>query len=113
MTRLLHGLLLLSLLIGCQSRASQPLPIPEEELPPILLDLHLAESAAQNLYGSSHDSIIEVYYQQVCTIHKVERADLDSTLVQLRRDPERMHRVYNQMLGLIAEREAELSNNPQ
>ncbi len=113
MIRLLIGLGLSLLLLACQAGGGRALPIPEEELPPILLDLHLAESAAQSLYGSSHDSIIEEYYAQICAIHQIQRADLDSTLLQLRRDPERLHRVYNQMLGLIAEREAELSNKPE
>lgn len=102
--------MMLMLAFGCMEKKKEPFPIAEERLPDILLDVQLAESAMQNLYGVTKDSMAEVYYDQVCVIHDLDRETLDNALDRLRDEPEMMLRVYNRMMDLITEREAQSRN---
>ncbi len=88
-----------------------PFPLSKEETPAILLDIHYAEAAMQNLYGETRDSMTEVYYDQVCALHDIRRGQLDTALMLLREDPEYMLEVYNEMMEIIAEREAQAQND--
>jgi len=90
-----HIILLLALFIAVSCEEEQaPLPLSEDTLIPVLIDIHVAEAALQNLRGNTKDSMANVYYDQICTIHKVDRALLDTTLSMLRNRPEQMQDIY-------------------
>jgi hypothetical protein len=91
--------LLISLifLLGCKSETIE-LPIPEEELLPILIDVHLAEAALQNLRGDTKDSMANLYYEQICTIHQVNRKMLDSSITFLRSEPIILEKLYTKAM---------------
>ena len=80
--RILAWLGLLLFLASCHQDEEKILfPLPKEDTPAILLDLHYAEAAMQNLYGETRDSMTEVYYDQVCALHDIRRGQLDTALL--------------------------------
>ncbi len=90
----LCGLVLFAL--NCSQKAD--LPLAEDKLVEVIRDIHIAESAMQNLIDLTKDSIGEIYYAQIFRIHKVKKEDFDSSMVILRRDPERMGVIYDRVL---------------
>lgn len=90
---------------GCRPRSPE-LPIPKEKLVPLLADVQLAEALLQNLYGREKDSTAMVYYQKICSLHGVEKSQLDTTLVLLQDDPKRMQEIFGEVLELLSVREA-------
>lgn len=82
--------------VNCNQPA--PLPIKEKELALILKDIHIAEAAIQNLVGLTKDSVGEIYYNQIMDLHGVKRVDFDTTMERLRKDPQRLIKIYDQVL---------------
>lgn len=90
-------------LSACSGKSDWPLP--EKELIPLLVDVHLAESAASHLTGPVKDSVIQVYYNQIFTIHEMDSASFERVMAALDADPALMIEVYKQMEDEIARRE--------
>lgn len=90
-------LISLLLLISCTEEKVE-LPLSEEKLLPILIDVHVAEAALQNLRGDTKDSMANIYYEQICTIHAVDRVLLDSCLIFLRTEPIILERLYTRAM---------------
>lgn len=88
-------------LFACQ-KAPPELLVPEEKLVAILADAHIAEAAIQNLIKEVKDSLGEVYYQQICEIHEVNKADFEQTMVQLREDPLRLEQIYRKVMEKLS-----------
>lgn len=106
MRQIIFILVAIFIAVGCEE-APTPLPLSEEELIPVLIDIHVAEAALQNLRGETKDSMANVYYDQICTIHRVDRALLDSTLNMLRNRPEQMQEIYVKAMEEIDRRTVE------
>ena len=70
------------------------LPIDENNLVSILVDIHRAEAAvdAENVFVK--DSLGKKYYTQIFDKHHVSKRDFDSTMSLLERDPDRLQKVY-------------------
>lgn len=83
---------------------SPRLPVEGEPLVRLLTDIHVAETALQNVQGSAKDSLSEVYYRDIRTIHRLDQKTIDSTLAQLRKDPAKMASVYAQVVDRVANR---------
>lgn len=98
--------LLLFFLVGACRPKSPELPIPRDQLVPVLVDVQLAEAILQNFYGQEKDSLAQLYYQKICSLHGVEKSKLDSTLVLLQQDPQRMQDVFSEVLDSLTVREA-------
>ena len=111
MRALLIALTAFTLLACTRQDKKAPFPVPEAKMPAVLLDVHYAEAAMQNLYGDTRDSMAEVYYDQICAIHQIRREQLDEAMRRLRMEPDHMLAVYNRMLELMAEREAHALNS--
>lgn len=95
-------------LSACGSDKKEKLPIPESELPSLLADIHLAEAVIQNTNGNIRDSVADVYYQQIFLIHNLSEEDFDKTMAILREDPARIKPIYDKVLEIISEREAQM-----
>ncbi len=80
-----------------------PLLVEEEKMVDVIRDIHIAEAAMQNLIDITKDSMGEIYYQQVFEIHQVNKADFDSSMIILRRNPERLGLIYDQVLAEFEE----------
>lgn len=93
-------LMAIALLLFGSACGSEPegLQIPEEKLVKVLADIHIAEAAAQQLRGQTKDSVLQVYYQQVCEMHGLEKATLEKTMEGLRRQPERLQALYERTM---------------
>lgn len=84
------------------------MPVSQDELVKLLLDIHVAEGAlAQHPGGPSKDSLAETYYNQVAKIHQVSRSELDSCLVILQRNPDIAKEVYEKVLEIIEKKRLE------
>ncbi len=94
---LLGCLALLGLQVSCQPRPVR-LPVEEDKLILMLADVHVAEAALQGLLGLTKDSMANVYYDQICSIHGVDRLLLDSALQILQEEPERMEQIYAEVM---------------
>lgn len=104
--RITAGLGLLFLL-SCNSRQAA-LPIREDKLIEVLIDVHVAESAAQGLRGATRDSVINTYYEQICEIHSINRADLETAVEMLQKDPRRMEALYARIMTEMERQDAEM-----
>lgn len=88
-------LVLFFMLAGCEEK--RQLPLEDEQLIPALRDVHIAENAILHLRSKNKDSVLNVYYDQICEIHGIERADLDSCIVRLKREPQMAHSYYEKV----------------
>lgn len=100
-------LFLLLFLAGCRQRF-QKLSISQDELVPLLCDVHLSEAALQNVNGALKDSLTVVYLDQICKIHKISRERLDEVLAELRNNPDAMKKAYLEVSQKLQQR-----GNPQ
>ena len=92
-------LLILLLCTACLTKQPEQVPISEEALEKLLLDVHVAEAALSALQiGNSKDSLANLYYDQISRIHGIDREVLDSTLTILQRNPELTQEIYEKML---------------
>jgi hypothetical protein len=93
-------ILLLLCMFACKEE-ERPLPLPEEDLIPVLIDIHIAEAALQNLRGDTRDSMANIYYSQISTIHDVERSVIDTCLEIMRAQPIMLEKIYNAGMDTI------------
>lgn len=104
--RVVPGILLLLLLfagMACTKKQAGP-SMPKEKLVRLLVDMHLAEAALQNVFGATKDSLAEVYYADICTIHKLNRGQLDEVMEELRQNPLAMSETYREVIKRIDNR---------
>lgn len=87
--------------ISCSDQT--PLLLEEDKMINVIRDIHIAEAAMQNLIDITKDSVGEIYYQQVFEIHQVNKADFDSSMIILRKDPERLGLIYDRVLEELEE----------
>ncbi len=102
-------LLFALLLVACKGEEKQQvkLPIPEDQLVKVLVDVHLAEVAGQSLLGPERDSLEAVYYHQIFRIHRVDSAAFFQSVDLLLDEPELAKEVYDKVLEVLAKMEAE------
>jgi len=98
-------------LLSCNSTEKQPqLPIPQEQMVNIMVDMHLAETAA-SLKLTDADSTRPSYGQLIDVIfekHGTTRATFDSTLYALSFQPAEMNAVYDLVLERLSQMDAEV-----
>lgn len=100
----LAGLLSLS---ACGGKPDAP-EFDEKQLISVLIDVHVAEAAAQNLRGRTKDSVLNVYYEQIFQVHGMDRAAFEATMESLREDPVRLEALYSEVMKEMERREAAL-----
>lgn len=94
-------LLFLLLILNACNKDQEKLPIQEEKMIDILVDVHLAEAAMQELSSVIRDSIGEVYYGQIFEIHDITEEDFNKTLFLIKQDPKHMDRIYKDVLAKL------------
>lgn len=88
------------MLAGCSSEPA--LPLSKEKLVDVLMDVHVAEAALNQVpAGPRKDSLAELYYNQVAEIHGIHRENLDTSLAILQRNPGLMKAVYQEVLAEV------------
>lgn len=89
-----HLLLGVLFLLGCSNNTIPALPIDSEKLVHIMADAYLAEAAAQGYGTEVKDSVLQVYYQQIFTIHGIDQVAFDSAINIVKRHPKLAESVY-------------------
>ncbi len=107
---LLTPLLLLLLLLGCKEEI-QSLPLNEEKLGKILIDVHVAEAAMQRMVGPKKDSLRELYYDQIFEIHGVSQTSFEESMSLLTQNPRRLRFFYENLIDEIEKEKA--NRNPK
>ncbi len=87
-------------LYGCETAEEQP-QMPEEKLIEVLADIHIAEAALQSLRGQTKDSMSQLYYRQIYTIHEVDTLEVQETLEALREKPAEMKELYDKVMERV------------
>lgn len=79
--------------------------LPEKQLIPILVDMHLAEAINSQKYNLSltRDSLPEDLYLSICQKHRVDRSMLEKTLLFYGKHPREYLPLYNQVLNKLSE----------
>ena len=71
--------------------------IPESQLVPLLVDVHIAEVAIQDAPTAAKDSIATLWYGYVFKQHDVTQEDFEKTMLVLRKDPKRIGELYQKV----------------
>ncbi len=87
-------LLFIAFLINACQNKGENMTISREKMANILLDIHLAETAASNLSAQKKDSMTAIYYQQIYQIHNIQEQEFKNNLNILKYNPEEMNKVY-------------------
>lgn len=78
-------LIILIFFVGCSSKTKvgSDLPMPEEKIIDILIDMHYAGEASRITRNVNHDSLLSVYTKQVLEIQKIDSIQLESLMIFL------------------------------
>lgn len=90
-------MVILSLVTACREEAI-PIPLSEEKIIDVLIDLHMAESMINKLPLTDRDSVGHVYYRMIYREHGVAKESFDESIDILREDPIRLNAIYEQIL---------------
>jgi len=90
-------ILMLTIGVGACSSEEESLPIPEDRLAKVLVDVHFAEAAMQDVPASIRDSMGLVYYNQIYKIHDITEQELNKSLRLIKEDPEKLEDVYEKV----------------
>lgn len=114
MTRYFQMLLILLTLFvaSCAEEEVIPIPLPEEKLIDVLIDVHVAEAMMDKLTAIDQDTVGKVYYRMIFREHEVSKEDFDKSMEILREDPERLNSIYEQILDKLNVLEAEARGVP-
>lgn len=86
------------LVLASCKKEEVPLPLSEEQMIDILIDMHIAESMIEKLPVLDRDTVGNVYYRMIYRQHGVSEADFDESMNILREDPERLDEIYSKIL---------------
>ena len=89
------------IVMSCKEESK--LAIKQNDLVPILADIHTAEAIAQPLDRKMKDSMVDFYYEQILEIHQVKKDDFDRTMEVLRKDPILTKKVYAEVVEYLKE----------
>ena len=79
-------------LFSCKKE--KQLPMDEEKFIKILCDIHIAESGMDVLIGAAKDTAATKLYEQIYSIHQVDKAAVDSSLAFIKRNPKEAEKLY-------------------
>lgn len=77
--------ILLLFIIGCYSKGKviNKLPLPEEKVIDVLIDMHYAGEASRITRNINHDSLFSVYSKEVLEIQKIDSVQYTELMVFL------------------------------
>ncbi len=97
---------LLFFAVGCKKQ--ETMPINEESMIDVMVDVHFAEAAISHVALEKKDSIASLYYEQIYGRHNITGADFDTTMSVLKRNPLMMWKLYQKVLARIDEKAVDL-----
>ncbi len=87
--------------LGSCSPAEVSLPLPKDQLTEVLIDIHLAEAAVQELPVDRRDTVLRVLYAEILQQHGLDSATFDSAIVLIRKQPKLMDGMYTSILDSL------------
>lgn len=83
-------------LVACGEKTPE-IPIESDKLVKILVDVHLAESAMQDMPSLIRDSMGKVYYEQIFEIHNVRESEFNQSMRVIKGDPVLLDQTYKKV----------------
>ena len=99
--------ILLITFLGCKQNEVEYV-IEEEVMVKILMDIHIAEAAAQQGVISQRDSLRNLYYNQIFELHSVSKEKYEEDMELLKRDAPRLSNIYDKVIDQLKERKEKL-----
>lgn len=84
--------------LSCARKEVIPIPLSEEQLVDIMIDIHLVESMIERLPVLDRDTVGGVYYRMIFRDHNVTKEEFDESISVLREDPERLDVIYVEVM---------------
>jgi hypothetical protein len=76
---------------------TESLPLGEDTLVEVLVDVHTAEAAMSGLTAIERDTLAHRFYQDIFLLHQVSQTDFDTSMAILLRNPERFGEIYEKV----------------
>lgn len=93
--------------IACDNDKDE-MPIERDKLITVLVDVHVAEAAMQELPSEKRDSLGKVYYQKIFSLHGVTEADFNKSMFLIRQDPEDLEALYKEVISTLEKKDEEV-----
>lgn len=88
---------------ACQVEKQAPLPnIEYSAFLDLIVDIHYAEAALENLKMLEQDSLKVQYYAHILRYHEVTKEQMEQYMEDLRNNPEYLNRVYKDLYTKIS-----------
>jgi Domain of unknown function (DUF4296) len=91
-------------LFACKNDKIQ-LPVPQEKMVDVLVDIHIAEAYIENVNTTLKDSMTRIYYPQIFKHHGITAKLYDSTFAVLSNQPDLMKSVYDDVMERVENRQ--------
>ena len=87
--------ILLLFMVGCSSKGKVDikLPLPEERIIDVLIDMHYAGEASRITRNINHDSLLRVYTKQVFEIQKIDSVQYAELMIFLENNLETFYSI--------------------
>lgn len=87
--------------------------LPRKKMVPILVDIHLADAINSQKYNLSmiSDSLSEDLYLSICKKYRVERADIENSLLWYGKNTRAFVPVYDEVLNVLSEMEVKAKSD--
>lgn len=94
-----------SILLGTGCEFKRSLPVAKEKLVQVLVDIHIAEGATQQITQPElKDSLVQIYYGQIFKIHSIDETAFYESMAMLRENPYLLSELYTAVLDTIDQR---------
>jgi len=98
--------MLLSIFISCEEE-QHPLLTDDDKAVALLLDINIANIAKNKYPTVLRDSIIAELRMQICNMHDLHEAELDTVLWMMQKDFDRYNKLYKQVIDTLKRLENE------
>lgn len=96
-------LILLVLLSGCEVTSEAPKSaLDHHALLDLLVDIHYAEAALENLKMLEQDSLKVQYYTHILRYHGITKEEMEQIMENLRNNPTYLNQVYKEIYTKIS-----------
>jgi hypothetical protein len=96
----------LCFLAACGEKKEEPLTLSDEKMVKVLVDVHIMESALQDVNFRLRDSVKTVFYNQVYEMNDISEAQFIENIEIMDRQPKLMSRVYSKVMEELSKLEA-------
>lgn len=99
--------MLIIFFLSCQEE-QHPLMVDDDKALALLIDLNIANVALTKYPTGLRDSLSLEYRMQICSLHNLEEAELDTLLWMMQNDFDRYNKLYKDLRDTLAKIEDKL-----